>query len=754
MPAVALRKRKPAEPTPSFQTPMDRAQEILERVFGYKSFRLHQSAIIETVINGGDALALMPTGGGKSLCYQIPALVREGTGIVVSPLIALMQDQVDALREAGVRAAFLNSSLDRREQEAVEWELAGGKLDLLYVAPERLVTDRMMTLLGRAKIALFAIDEAHCVSQWGHDFRPEYRQLRVLAERFPGIPRIALTATADEKTREEIATELSLQNAHRFVASFDRPNIRYTISEMGSGTAKERLWQFISTEHPESCGIVYCLSRKSVEETAAWLSAKGRRALAYHAGLPADVRRSTQEKFLAEDNLIIVATIAFGMGIDKPDVRFVGHMNLPKSIEAYYQETGRAGRDGDPADAWMAYGLQDVIQLRQWIAQSEGSEAFKQVQRQKLDALIGLGEMVGCRRQALLAYFGELRPEPCGNCDNCLNPPQTIDGTEAARKALSAVYRTGQRFGVGYLVDVLMGKADERIIRNGHDKLAVFGIGRDEDPNTWRGLYRQLTAAGHLAGDDEGYGTLLLTDLARPLLRGDTPFRMRAIPKTIGKPASKSRREPKTLPGGDGSNPLFATLRVLRSQLAKEAKVPPYVIFHDRTLVEIAERRPANLADLQGITGLGASKISRYGQTLLDEVARWQPQGAPAVAAQRASATKPGSRDAHKPEPKSGASRTMTVSLNLAKQGHSASDIAALRSLEVETVYSHFADAIEAGLVEARECLSLEEAEIDEILAVFERLATLDSGKLAPAHADLGGRYSYGILKCLLAELG
>ena len=441
---------------------MDEAHARLEHVFGYKSFRSHQEKIIATVLDGGDCLALMPTGGGKSLCYQIPSLVRAGTGVVVSPLIALMQDQVDALREAGVKAAFLNSTLDRQQQDAIEREFAAGALDLLYVAPERLVQERTLALMERAQVALFAIDEAHCVAQWGHDFRPEYRQLKILAERFPNVPRIALTATADERTRQEIITELRLEDAACFIASFDRPNIRYIIAEMGSMSGREKLWQFIESEHPTDAGIVYCLSRKAVEETAAWLKTKGRKALAYHAGLDAAVRAKAQTKFLSDDGIIIVATIAFGMGIDKPDVRFVAHLNLPKSVEAYYQETGRAGRDGEPANAWMAYGIQDIVQLRQWIAQSDGAEAFKKVQRQKLDALIGLAEMPGCRRQALLAYFGERAAEPCGNCDNCINPPATEDGTTLAQKALSAVYRTGQRYGVSYVVDVLAGKEDER----------------------------------------------------------------------------------------------------------------------------------------------------------------------------------------------------------------------------------------------------------------------------------------------------
>jgi len=460
------------------------------------------------------------------------------------------------------------------------------------------------------------------VSQWGHDFRPEYRQLRVLAARFPGIPRIALTATADERTREEIVSELSLEGAARFVASFDRPNIRYTISEAGGPSARERLLQFLNAEHPTDSGIVYCLSRKAVDETAAWLSGKGRKALAYHAGLPAEQRRTTQERFLAEDSIIIVATIAFGMGIDKPDVRFVAHLNLPKSVEAYYQETGRAGRDGEAANAWMSYGLADIVQLRQWIAQGEGSDANKQVQRQKLDALVGLAEMAGCRRQALLAYFGETGAATCGNCDNCLNPPATFDGTVLAQKALSAVYRTGQRFGVGYLVDVLRGELDERILRNGHDKLSVFGVGRDTDATHWRALYRQLTAAGHLSGDTEGHGTFSLSDAARPLLRGEAGFAMREVAKVAAKPARGKRGAGASAATNTaGNDPLYADLRVLRSRLAKEAKVPPYVIFHDRTLAEITARRPKTEAELHDIIGLGAAKIARYGVVLLAAVA-------------------------------------------------------------------------------------------------------------------------------------
>ena len=602
---------------------LDRAQRVLADVFGFREFRSHQADIIATVISGSDVLALMPTGGGKSLCYQIPALVRSGTGIVVSPLIALMQDQVEALTQAGVKAAFLNSTLNYWEQAALESRSASGGLDILYVSPERLLQERTLALLARMELSLFAIDEAHCVSQWGHDFRPEYRQLKVLAKRFPGVPRIALTATANERTREEIVAELKLETARQFIASFDRPNIRYTISAMGSIGARERLWQFIEAEHPEDAGIVYCLARKSVEETAAWLTGKGRTALAYHAGLEPQVRRSALERFRKDNGVIVVATIAFGMGIDKPDVRFVAHLNLPKTIEAYYQETGRAGRDGLAANAWLAYGLQDLIQLRQWIGQSEGSEAYKQAQRQKLGALIGLCELPSCRRQALLAYFGERQTQPCGNCDNCIGPPETMDGTIHAQKALSVVYRTGQRFGATYLIDVLLGRSNERVARAGHDKLPIFGIGEDTDDATWKAVFRQLAAAGHLAGDDDGYGTLLLAESARLILRGEQRFLVRVATKET---RSKSRRQSKSsIAVADGDRPLFEALRGLRLRLASEAKLPPYIICTDVTLAELAAARPSDLAALSGITGLGASKIARYGTALLGTIAEHTP---------------------------------------------------------------------------------------------------------------------------------
>ncbi len=588
-----------------------RPLQLLSTVFGHPAFRGAQEDIVRHVAGGGDALVLMPTGGGKSLCFQLPALLREGTTLVVSPLIALMQDQVAALKQLGVRASFLNSTLDGRAVHACERALRAGELDLLYVAPERLVMPRMLDCLENAKIALFAIDEAHCVSQWGHDFRPEYLQLSLLHERFPDVPRIALTATADPQTRTEIIRRLALDDARVFISSFDRPNIRYTIVDKQD--ARNQLLRFIRDEHDGDAGIVYCLSRRKVDETAAWLVSHGVSALPYHAGMDTAARAANQNRFQREDGIVVVATIAFGMGIDKPDVRFVAHLDLPKSIEGYYQETGRAGRDGAPADAWMAYGLGDVVQQRRMIDQSEGSEDYRRVSAAKLDALLGLCETAGCRRVRLLDYFGEVST-PCGNCDTCIEPPKTWDATEAARKALSCVYRTGQRFGAMHLIDVLRGHATDRISQWDHDKLNVFGAGADLDEQAWRNVFRQLAALGYIRPDHESYGALRLTEASRPVLKGEQRVDMRSVLPRKARSA-RSRRVAMALPAADAG--LLEKLKAWRMEQARSQAVPAFVIFHDKTLAEIAAARPVDLDALGEISGIGAKKLERYGAGIL-----------------------------------------------------------------------------------------------------------------------------------------
>ncbi len=586
---------------------------LLKTVFGYPVFRGAQREIVDHVVAGGDALVLMPTGGGKSLCYQLPALLRDGTALVISPLIALMQDQVAALRQLGVRAAFLNSTLDAREAAAAERALREGALDLLYVAPERLVMPRMLDLLEQSRIALFAIDEAHCVSQWGHDFRPEYLQLSLLHERFPAVPRIALTATADMQTRVEIRHRLELGDARVFVSSFDRPNIRYTIVDKQD--ARQQLLRFIRETHAGDAGIVYCLSRKKVDETAAWLKAQDVAALPYHAGMDAATRADHQARFQREEGVVMVATIAFGMGIDKPDVRFVAHLDLPKSIEGYYQETGRAGRDGAPADAWMTYGLGDVVQQRRMIDQSEGSEEYRRVSFAKLEALLGLCETAGCRRVRLLDYFGEAS-EPCGNCDTCLEPPQTWDATDAARKALSCIFRTGQRFGSRHLIDVLRGHATERVEQWRHQDLSVFGIGADIDEAAWRDVFRQLVTLGFVRPDHEAFGALRLTESSRAVLKGEQRIDMRRMAPRKGKSATVRRKAAAAgLTAADAS--LLERLRAWRSEQARTQSVPAYVIFHDATLSAIASAHPGDIDDLASIHGIGAKKLERYGSELM-----------------------------------------------------------------------------------------------------------------------------------------
>ena len=584
--------------------------DILQSVFGYPSFRPPQDEIISSLVNGDDALVLMPTGGGKSLCYQIPALVRDGCGIVISPLIALMEDQVTALRLLGVRAAYLNSSLDASSSNQVENALLANELDLLYIAPERLSQARMIQLLQKSSISLFAIDEAHCVSQWGHDFRADYLRLSLLHQLFPEIPRIALTATADERTRQEIITRLELEQAGQFIAGFDRPNIRYRIALKHNG--KQQLLKFLREEHENDAGIIYCLSRKKTEDIAYWLQSEGFNALPYHAGLAATTRSEHQKKFLREEGVIVVATIAFGMGIDKPDVRFVAHMDLPKTIESYYQETGRAGRDGEAANAWMIYGLQDVIKLRQMMSNSDGNEEFKRAEQHRLNAMLGLCEITSCRRQALLSYFGETREQACGNCDTCLQPPNTWDGTEAARMALSVAYRTEQRFGVNHLIDVLRGADTDKIFQFNHHHLASYGIGKDLDNNQWRSVFRQLVARGFLSVDFDKFGALCLEESCRALLRGEESIELRRDVKQ-----KTAKRQTKTALAADIDIALWEALRECRRIFAEDQGVPPYVIFHDSSLQEMAISLPRDMTEFSLISGVGERKLEKYGPAFL-----------------------------------------------------------------------------------------------------------------------------------------
>ncbi len=591
--------------------------DVLRHVFGYETFRGPQADIVRHVTQGGDALVLMPTGGGKSLCYQIPSLARPGTGIVISPLIALMHDQVQALRQLGVRAAALNSSLAPAEARQVERALALGELDLLYVAPERLLTDSFLTLRQGARIALFAIDEAHCVSQWGHDFRPEYRQLTVLHERFPSVPRIALTATADGPTRREIVERLGLEDGRVFLSSFDRPNIRYRIA--AKSQPRQQLRAFLDA-HEGEAGIIYCMSRAKVEATAEALNTEGRVALPYHAGLSAEVRARHQDRFLKEEGVIMVATIAFGMGIDKPDVRFVVHLDLPKSLESYYQETGRAGRDGLPSETLMLYGMEDVAKLIQFMDASDAPEARKRVERAKLDALIGLCETASCRRSVMLAYFDETLPEPCGNCDTCLEPVRTYDGTEHVRKLLSCVYRTGERFGAGHVVDVLLGASTEKVAKFGHEALSTFGIGKDVSREEWRAIVRQVVSLGLLNVDVEGHGALGLTEACRPVLRGEKRVELKAETRARAARVTGGGRAPRAALADPGEEALFQKLKALRLDLARAQSVPPYVIFHDATLMEIARVKPRSLAALGDVSGVGEAKLERYGPQVLDVV--------------------------------------------------------------------------------------------------------------------------------------
>jgi ATP-dependent DNA helicase RecQ len=598
------------------------ALNILQKTYGYRSFRGEQAEIIEHVNSGGNAFVLMPTGGGKSLCYQIPALCRSGVGVVISPLIALMQDQVDALTQLGVKAAAINSSMTAASVAKTKQLIRAGELDLVYVAPERVLMDDFLELMQQSPIALIAIDEAHCVSQWGHDFRPHYTQLALLAERFPKVPRLALTATADKPTRKDIVERLQLEDGRTFVAGFDRPNIHYSIQVKQE--AKKQILQFIKELHPRDSGIVYCLSRKMTEEMAAWLVQQGCKALPYHAGMEAGERSRNQERFLREDNIIMVATIAFGMGIDKPDVRFVAHMNIPKNIEAYYQETGRAGRDGLPADALMLYSMQDIVMQRDFIENSEAPDAQKRIERQKLNALLGLCEAASCRRKIVLEYFGD-SGEPCQNCDTCLSPPITFDGTVAAQKALSCAYRTEQRFGAGYLIDVLLGKNDERIQRFGHDKISTFGIGKEYAANEWQSIFRQLMALNLLTVDGSEFGGLKMTPQGQAFLKQRETLRLRKFTGKVKSTGTVKNRAAITF-DNDADYDLFAALKATRLELAREQNVAPFVIFHDRTLRELVVQKPRTLFAMSGISGIGEKKMERYGDTFLQVIAAHERQ--------------------------------------------------------------------------------------------------------------------------------
>ncbi|QMV61421.1 DNA helicase RecQ [Pseudomonas berkeleyensis] len=703
---------------------LDHAQRILKDVFGYDAFRGNQAAIIERVAAGGDALVLMPTGGGKSLCFQVPALMREGLAVVVSPLIALMDDQVATLDELGVAAVALNSTLSVDEQREIADRIRRGQIKMLYLAPERLVQPRMLSFLQGLDIALFAIDEAHCVSQWGHDFRPEYLQLGQLAELFPEVPRIALTATADKRTREEIVQRLHLENAERFLSSFDRPNIFYRIQPKDQ--PRKQLLGFLAARKGDA-GIVYCLSRKKVEEVADFLSSQGFPALPYHAGLPNELRAFNQKRFLNEEGLIMVATIAFGMGIDKPNVRFVCHLDLPKSLEAYYQETGRAGRDGLPADAWMAYGLQDVIFLKQMLNNSEGDERHKRIEQHKLDAMLALCEETRCRRQALLAYFDEELPNPCGHCDNCIDGVETWDATEPARQALSAVYRSGQRYGVGHLLDILLGRDNEKIRASGHQHLAVFGVGKGFSEVEWRTLFRQLVARGLADVDLDGFGGLRLAESCRPLLRGEVSLQLRREPKPAQAAKASSSAASQLVRGHERE--MWEALRSLRRKLAEEHSVPPYVIFPDATLLEMLRSQPGSLSEMAEVSGVGARKLERYGQAFLEVLNGGAADEAPAPVADL---------------------RHELVSL--ARAGMTPTQIAGQLGCSEKNVYSLLAEAIAQQQLTLEQALDLPEELLGEIQETF-----LDGEGELPAVSEIAplfaGRVDEAVLYCVRAAL-
>ncbi len=701
------------------------ALAILQTVFGYEEFRGQQAEIIAQLITGNSAVVLMPTGGGKSLCYQIPAMVRDGVGIVISPLIALMEDQVNALHQLGVQAAYLNSTLNYEQVQIIEQKLRRNELDLLYVAPERLTSERTLQLFSQIQIALFAIDEAHCVSQWGHDFRADYLQLSLLVERFPSIPRIALTATADQRTREEIITRLSLTESKLFIGGFDRPNIRYRIVEKNN--AREQLLALIKAEHMGDAGIVYCLSRKKVESTAIWLQEKGIDAYPYHAGLSHQLRKEHQHKFLMSEGVVIVATVAFGMGIDKPNVRFVAHLDLPKSIEGYYQETGRAGRDGEPANAWMAYGLQDVIMLRKMLQGSDADETHKRVELHKLDAMLGLCEQVSCRREVLLNYFGETQAEPCGNCDTCLEPVETWDGTIAAQQALSCIYRTEQRFGVNYLMEVLLGKDSDRMRSFGHNKQSTFGIGKELTETQWRSVFRQLVVKGLVDVDFE-YGALKLNPSCRPLLRGETQIRFR---KELAKAKSKKTKVKRGDFAKHSDNILWDALRAKRRELADAQDVPPYVIFNDASLTEMVETVPKNEQQFAQISGVGERKLELYADDFLSVINSIYTSQ----------------------EKNSEFTETVDETVMLFNAGFSVQKIAVQRELKDTTIYGHLAQGIAQGLVNLMDVVELSELEISTIQDEILSLAAAPEDPLKPVYDALNAAYDYGIIRCVKAAM-
>ena len=739
---------------------MSTPHEILRSVFGYADFVGPQRAIIETIVSGRDAVVLMPTGGGKSLCYQIPALIRPGTGVVVSPLIALMRDQVQGLTQMGVRAAALNSSLSSEQARTVEGDLVAGRLDLIYVAPERLVLPSFLEQLARIPLALFAIDEAHCVSQWGHDFRPEYTRLAVLAERFPGVPRLALTATADEPTRRDIVHQLGLESARLFASGFDRPNIRYLVAPKDQ--PERQLLEFLRSRPAGEAGIVYRMSRKKVEATAARLAEQGFVALPYHAGLDPATRAGNQERFMREDGVIMVATVAFGMGVDKPNVRFVAHLDPPSSLEAYHQETGRAGRDGLPAVAWMVYGLADIAMLRRLVAQddartqgpagqgdTESRQRHERLKQHKLTALLGYCETTQCRRQVLLRYFGQELAEPCGNCDTCLEPVETWDGTIAAQKALSNIFRTGARFGAGHLANVLIGKQDAAVARWGHDTVSTFGIGDELSRSEWLGVYRQLAAAGLVDVDLDGFGALTLNARSWDVMKGREAVRLRRDP-----PPTARIRAPRLAAPTDAAlqtpeaRTLWDSLRALRLRIAQEQNVPPYAVFADRTLLEMIRFRPQGVAALLGISGVGRTKLRVYGERFVEvlaahEAEHGRPDGLPPLPA---------------PPPDKmiradGVSETERASVELLRSSGSVAAVAQARNLKPATVYAHLTKAVARGELSVEQVTGLSAGEIARIGDVVRQLRAQGFATLTAVHEALDGAYGYEILRCVLAGM-